>query len=105
MSKKITIPKSVGYPYATFDVNGKLYKYNSGAEVDVADEVAELVEAIVENQKKPGKEPTGQADYTQNDPMAASYIRNRPFYEEKKKVFSPLNLTWDGNTEGISAFF
>ena len=42
-----------------------------------------------------------QADYLQNDPMSASYIRNRPFYEEKKKVFSPLNLTWDGNTDGL----
>ena len=46
-----------------------------------------------------------QADWLQNDPMSASYLRNRPFYEEKKKVFSPLNLTWDGNTDGISAFF
>ena len=42
-----------------------------------------------------------QADWLQNDPMIASYIRNRPFYEGKKKVFSPLNLTWDGNTEGL----
>ena len=42
-----------------------------------------------------------QADYLQPDPMAASYIRNRPFYEEQKKVYSPLNITWDGNTEGL----
>lgn len=82
MSKKITIPKSVGYPYATFDVNGKLYKYNSGAEVDVEDEVAEIVEDIIRNERKGGKIPAGQADYLQNDPMSASYLRNRPFYED-----------------------
>ena len=102
MSKKITIPKSVGYPYATFDVNGKLYKYNSGAEVDVEDEVAEIVEDIIRNERKGGKIPYGQADYLQPDPMAASYIRNRPFYDEYKDIEVLKKATLNCDSDGYA---
>lgn len=42
-----------------------------------------------------------QPDFSQNDETAPDYIKNRPFYEETEVVNEPLNITWDGNTEGL----
>ena len=39
-----------------------------------------------------------QSDYNQNDPDAVDYIKNRPGAYDK--FFEPVNITWDGNTEG-----
>lgn len=39
-----------------------------------------------------------QSDYNQNDPDAVDYIKNRPGGYDK--FIEPLNITWDGNTEG-----
>lgn len=39
-----------------------------------------------------------QSDYYQNDPDAVDYIKNRPGAYDK--FFEPVNITWDGNTEG-----
>lgn len=40
-------------------------------------------------------------DLSQNDPNAADYVKNRTHYEETVIVNEPLNITWDGNTEGL----
>lgn len=39
-----------------------------------------------------------QSDYNQNEPDAVDYIKNRPGAYDK--FFEPVNITWDGNTEG-----
>lgn len=39
-----------------------------------------------------------QSDYNQNDPDAVDYIKNRPGAYDK--FVEPVNITWDGNTEG-----
>ena len=45
------------------------------------------------------KEDVKQPDYIQNDSTAADYIKNRPFYTEPINI----NITWDGNTTGLTA--
>lgn len=42
-----------------------------------------------------------QPDFSQNDPTAPDYIKNRTHYEETTVVNEPLNIAWDGNTEGL----
>lgn len=43
-----------------------------------------------------------QPDFSQNDPTASDYVKNRTHYEETVVLFNePLNITWDGNTEGL----
>lgn len=42
-----------------------------------------------------------RGNWEQNDPVADDYIKNRPFYEESIVVNEPLNITWDGNTDGL----
>lgn len=44
---------------------------------------------------------TSVADWNQNDSTQPDYIKNRTHYEEITTVNEPLNLTWDGNTEGL----
>ena len=39
-----------------------------------------------------------QSDYNQNDPDVVDYIKNRPGGYDK--FVEPVNITWDGNTEG-----
>lgn len=52
---------------------------------------------------------TVQSDLAQNDPTKPDYVKNRTHYEETTVVNEPLNITWDGNTEGLvsdaSGFF
>ena len=48
-----------------------------------------------------GGSGTVQSDWNQNDSSAADFIKNKPFYEETTVVSEPLNITWDGNTEGL----
>lgn len=45
------------------------------------------------------KEDVKQPDYIQNDSTAADYVKNRPFYTEPINI----NITWDGNTTGLTA--
>lgn len=40
-------------------------------------------------------------DLSQNDPTAPDYVKNRTHYESVEIVNEPLNITWDGNTEGL----
>jgi hypothetical protein len=47
------------------------------------------------------KEDVKQSDLAQNDPTAPDYVKNRTHYEETTVVNEPLNITWDGNTEGL----
>lgn len=41
------------------------------------------------------------SDWEQTDQAQADYIKNKPFYEESQTVFEPLNITWNGNTDGM----
>lgn len=66
------------------DINKYVSKY-TGAEVDAAIEKAL-------NLPKQGS--TAIPDFAQNDPTAADYIKNRPFYSEEIVPF-----TWDGNID------
>ena len=40
-----------------------------------------------------------QSDWNQNDETQPDYVKNRPFYAEE----SNINITWDGNTTGLTA--
>lgn len=40
-------------------------------------------------------------DLSQNDPEAADYVKGRTHWVENTTVYEPLNITWDGNTEGL----
>lgn len=42
-----------------------------------------------------------QSDLAQNDPTAPDYVKNRTHYEEIVAVHDPINITWDGNTDGL----
>lgn len=44
-----------------------------------------------------------QADLAQNDETAIDYVKNRTHYTETVIVNEPLNITWDGNTDGLTA--
>ena len=44
---------------------------------------------------------TVQSDLAQNDPTQPDYVKNRTHWEETTTVNEPLNITWDGNTEGL----
>lgn len=44
-------------------------------------------------------------DFNQNDETAYDYIENRPFYEDVKIVYEPLNIVFDSNnTEGLVCY-
>lgn len=40
-------------------------------------------------------------DWSLNDPTKTGYVKNRTHYEAEEIVNEPLNITWDGNTEGL----
>lgn len=42
-----------------------------------------------------------QPDFSQSDSEAPDYVKGRTHYEETTVVNEPLNITWDGNTEGL----
>lgn len=42
-----------------------------------------------------------RGDWNQNDENALDYVKNRTHYEGTTTVNEPLNITWDGNTDGL----
>lgn len=50
---------------------------------------------------KPGGSGGVQPDWSQCDETAPDYVKNRTHYEAEEIVNEPLNITWDGNTEGL----
>ncbi len=56
---------------------------------------------LLEIAKNGGGGSSVQSDLSQNDPTAPDYVKNRTHYEETTTVNEPLNITWDGNTEGL----
>lgn len=50
--------------------------------------------------QKYGGGASGGADWNASE-GEAGYVKNRTHYEETTVVNEPLNITWDGNTEGL----
>lgn len=104
MSKIVTIPTDGMNPFVVTH-NGEKYVFTPGETVEVSDGVAlEIEEYKRWREKFFPKEPAlihAQPDLSQNDPNAADYVKNRTHYEETTVVNEPLNITWDGNTEGL----
>lgn len=109
MSKKVTIPTDGGNPFVVI-LGGVKYVYKPGETVDVPDGVALEIEERERWRDKyrgavqpPFAAGGGgvQPDLSQNDPNAADYVKNRTHYEAEEIVNEPLNITWDGNTEGL----
>jgi hypothetical protein len=109
MSKKVTIPTDGGNPFVVI-LGGIKYVYKPGETVDVPDGVALEIEEWKRWKDKyhgavqpPFAAGGGgvQSDLSQNDPNAADYVKNRTHYEAEEIVNEPLNITWDGNTEGL----
>lgn len=49
-----------------------------------------------------GSSGTGaQPNLSQNNPEAADYVKGRTHWKEEITVHEPLNITWDGNVEGL----
>jgi uncharacterized protein YrrD len=53
------------------------------------------------DEKFVAKDAIAQPNLAQNDPTAPDYVKNRTHYESEEIVNEPLNITWDGNTEGL----
>lgn len=81
---------TVNYPVDLKVTNHGGYEYDKMPKEYLPDEVA-LKTDIPEKV---------QADFSQNDPEAPDYVQNRTHYEEVV-VHGPINITWDGNTEGL----
>lgn len=108
-TKKITIPKEFGYPTIEVWINGDKHSLETGKEIEVTEKVAEVIEAkinIHENLLTPdgnvGSSGGGgaQADWNASE-GEAGHVKNRTHYETVETVSEPLNITWDGNTEGL----
>lgn len=104
MSRTVKIPNDGMNPFVVIH-NGIKYVYKPGETVTVPDGVAlEIEEHERWDEKYFPEEPPrihAQPDLSQNDPTAADYVKNRTHYEETTVVNEPLNITWDGNTEGL----
>lgn len=91
--RKVKIPTSMN-PFVVH-VNGEKYVYPAGTEQEVTDAVANVIDAYI---KKENQQP----DPTES-PFSTSWndLKDKPFGEETVTVNEPLNITWDGNTEGL----
>ena len=98
MSKKVKIPECAN-PFEV-SVNGKKYRYPAGADMEVPDDVAPIIEA--HNKKHEPVEHKHDAPFSGG---ASSWndLSDKPFYEETTTVGGDT-LTWDGNTEGLEKF-
>lgn len=87
-----TTPGNVGDYYIDIDT-GKVYQC-----VDVTTQGDDL--GFVTVYANGGKKNT---TYIWKSTGASSYneLEDKPFYEEEVVVNEPLNITWDGNTEGL----
>lgn len=73
-----------------------------GIPFEVVDEAARNeIEDVKETLNSLPKNEVSTPDLAQNDPSAPDYVKNRTHYEETTVVNEPLNITWDGNTEGL----
>ena len=63
-----------------------------GVDYFTEEDKAEMVEEIAD--------ASGGSDWNAKE-GEAGHILNRTHYEETEKVSEPLNITWDGNTEGL----
>lgn len=83
------------------------YNFKKIIDLDLVNEVPEGANVLIETDGATKRLPSTaikptpiQPDFTQNDPTAPDYVKNRTHYEETAVVNEPLNITWDGNTEG-----
>jgi hypothetical protein len=78
--------------------NKKMKTLTLGGETfEVTDEVARNEISKIKEEGSGGV----QSDLSQNDATAPDYVKNRTHYEAEEIVNEPLNITWDGNTEGL----
>lgn len=108
--KTITIPKKFGYPTLDIHINGEKYTIESGKEISVADEVAEVIENAIALEPKIGvprnkiaqRAEESLKELTAEDLAGISVISNCAFYSCK----SLINLTIPNNITkiGDSAF-
>lgn len=103
MSKKVTIPNDGMKPFVVMH-NGEKYVYAPGETIDVPDGVALEIEEY-KRKKLHGEAipPFGVGGSGGGSGGASSWndLEDKPFYEETTVVNEPLNITWDGNTEGL----
>lgn len=73
-----------------------------GIPFEVVDEAARNdIESVKDTLENLPKNEIVTPDLAQNDSTAPDYVKNRTHYEETAVVNEPLNITWDGNTEGL----
>lgn len=96
MSKNVMIPDCTR-PFFEVEINGKKYRYRSGTEQEVPDDVAQVIEQHTEaHEKKPVFNGGSQPDLNQNDPTAPDYVKNRTHYDSRETV----SIDYDGVLEG-----
>jgi hypothetical protein len=92
--KTITIPKKFGYPTLDIHINGEKYTLESGKEISVADEIAEIIENAIALEPKIGVPRNKIAQLAENtltaitaeDLAGISTIANCAFYSCTKLV-------------------
>lgn len=84
------------------------YNFKKIIDLDLVNEVPEGANVLIETEGATKRLPSTaikpapiQPDFAQNDSTAPDYVKNRTHYEETSVVNEPLNITWDGNTEGL----
>lgn len=84
------------------------YNFKKIMDLELINEVPEGANVLIETDGATKRLPSTaikpapiQSDFAQNDPSAPDYVKNRTHYEETSVVNEPLNITWDGNTEGL----
>ena len=84
------------------------YNFKKIMDLELVNEVPEGANVLIETDGATKRLPSTaikpapiQSDMAQNDSAAPDYIKNRTHYEETTVVNEPLNITWDGNTEGL----
>lgn len=101
-------PKTLSSQVQTVDgvlLEDKLQEDLNAAKTEILDSVIENIDLSVYETKEDAQNKLAEAkvyvdEQITNHKYSYNDLTDKPFYEETKVVNEPLNITWDGNTEG-----
>ena len=102
-------PKTLSSQVQTVDgilLEDKLQDDLNAAKAEILDSVIENIDLSVYETKEDAQNKLAEAkvyvdEQITNHKYSYNDLTDKPFYEETEIVNEPLNITWDGNTEGL----